>query len=51
VTKPKPNAKQDDAEQAKRFIDVAREIEADETEEGARRAFKRAVKPPRTRGK
>jgi hypothetical protein len=37
--KPKPRA--DDPEQSKRFIDMAREIEADETEEG-HRAFERA---------
>jgi hypothetical protein len=33
--------KQDDAEQSKRFIDAARHAEADESEEGAERAFKR----------
>ena len=38
-----PKQKLDDAEQSKRFIDKAKEIEADETEEGADRAFKRAV--------
>lgn len=33
--------KPDDPEQSKRFIDTAREREADETEEGADRAFKK----------
>jgi hypothetical protein len=35
----------DDPEQSKRFIDTAKEIGADETKEGADRAFKRAVRP------
>lgn len=35
--------KPDDPEQMKRFIDTAREREADETEEGADKAFKRVV--------
>ena len=35
----KPKPPPDDAEQSKRFIDAAREAEADETEEGAKRAF------------
>lgn len=38
-------SKQDDQEQAKRFIDTAREREADETEEGADQAFKAARSP------
>jgi len=33
--------KHDDAEQSKRFIEAAREAEADETEKGADRAFKK----------
>lgn len=32
-----------DPAQSKRFIDAAREAEADETEEGADRAFKKVV--------
>ncbi len=40
---PKP----DDPKQSKRFIDKAREIEADESEEGAERAFKKVVAPKR----
>jgi len=35
--------KPDDPEQMKRFIDTAREREADETEEGADKAFKKAL--------
>jgi hypothetical protein len=35
--------KNDDAEQSKRFVDKAREVEADETEEGADRAFKKVI--------
>jgi hypothetical protein len=41
----KPEPKPDDAAQSKRFIDAAREAEADETEEGADRAFKKIVQP------
>lgn len=37
--------KPDDPEQSKRFIDAAREAEADETEEGAERAFKKVASP------
>ena len=37
------NRKPDDPEQSKRFIDTAREREADETEEGADKAFKKVV--------
>jgi hypothetical protein len=33
----------DDPVQSKRFIDMAREREADETEDGAERAFKKVV--------
>jgi hypothetical protein len=32
-----------DAERHKRFVEVAREVEADETEEGAERALKKIV--------
>lgn len=35
--------KPDDPEQSKRFIDTAREREADESEEGADRAFKKVA--------
>lgn len=43
VTKPKPPP--DDPEQSKRFIEAARKAEADETEDGARRAFKKVALP------
>jgi hypothetical protein len=50
--KPAPkrqNPKQDDPEQSKRFIEAARQIEADETGEAFRRAFEKIVppKPPK----
>ena len=35
--------KLDDAEQSKRFIEAAKKAQADETKEGARRAFKKVV--------
>lgn len=41
----KPQPKQDDPAQSKRFIDAAHEAGADETEEGADRAFRRIAKP------
>jgi hypothetical protein len=37
---PKPTRKSDDPAQSERFIEAARKAEADETEEGADRAFK-----------
>lgn len=43
--KPMPNARQDDPEQYKRFLEAAKEAEADETAKGADRAFKTVVKP------
>jgi hypothetical protein len=36
-----PKKKPDDPEQSKRFIDAAKEAEADETEAAADRAFKK----------
>jgi hypothetical protein len=39
----KPKPKPDDPAQSKRFIEAAREAEADETEEGAERAFKKII--------
>jgi hypothetical protein len=46
--KPKP----DDPEQSKRFIETAREIGADESKEGAERAFRKVVTPkPRPKDK
>lgn len=35
-----------DAERHKRFVEVARKVEADETEEGAERALKRVISKP-----
>jgi hypothetical protein len=43
----RPAPKPDDPEQSKRFIETARQIEADETGETFRRAFERIV-PPKT---
>jgi hypothetical protein len=45
--KPKP----DDPVQSKRFVDAAREAEADESEEGADRAFKKTVQPKKPTSK
>lgn len=42
----KPNPKSDDPEQSKRFIDAAREAGADESEDGAERAFRKVAKRP-----
>jgi hypothetical protein len=42
---PQPPPKADDPEQSKRFIDMAREVEADEDPEAMERAFGRVVKP------
>src|SRR5260370_19007955 len=41
----KPAVRQDDPEQSKRFLEGAREDEADETADGANKAFKAVVKP------
>jgi hypothetical protein len=44
TTKQKPNRReQDDPGQSKRFLEAARKAEADETEEGAKRAFDRVA--------
>ena len=45
----KPNPPRDDPEQSKRFIEIAREVEADGTKEEFERAFKKVAKP--TKGK
>lgn len=42
----KPERKPDDPEQSKRFIDAAKEAEADETEKGSDSAFKKVTQPP-----
>jgi len=41
----KPVLRQDDPEQSKRFLEAAKAAGADETEKGAKRAFKAVVKP------
>ena len=48
--KPKPDYKPDDPEQSKRFLEASRKAEADETEQGAERAFKAVVKPRKPKG-
>jgi hypothetical protein len=40
----KPRPKPDDPEQFRRFIDMAREVEADESPEALDRAFNRVVR-------
>lgn len=45
--KPEP----DDKEQSKRFIDAAREAEADESKEAADKAFTRVAKPKKAKGR
>lgn len=39
--------KPDDPEQSKRFIDAAREVGADETEEDAEKAFRKVARQPK----
>jgi hypothetical protein len=41
----KPKLKPDDPEQYKRFLEAAKKAEADETEEGADKAFKKVITP------
>jgi hypothetical protein len=43
----KPERKPDDPEQYKRFLEAAKEAEADETEKGADKAFRKVAKPPK----
>ena len=43
----KPKPKPDDPAQYKRFLEAAREAKADDTEEGADRAFKKIASPKR----
>jgi hypothetical protein len=42
-SKPDPKPKLTDAERHKRFVEVAREVGADETEEGAERALRKVI--------
>jgi hypothetical protein len=46
MTKKPKQRTEDDPGQSKRFIDAAREAEADETETGADRAFKNVTSAP-----
>jgi hypothetical protein len=48
---PDEKRKPDDPEQSKRFIDAAREVGADETDDGADKAFKKIVKPRDTKSR
>ena len=41
----KPKSQPDDPEQFKRFIDMAREVEADESEGAMDRAFNKVIRP------
>jgi hypothetical protein len=43
----KPKPKPDNPEQFKRFIDMAREVEADESPDAIDRAFNKVVRPPK----
>jgi hypothetical protein len=47
----KTEHKPDDPAQYKRFVETAREAEADETEEGADKAFKKVVSKKRLESK
>jgi hypothetical protein len=42
----KPKPKPDNPAQFKRFIDMAREVEADESPDALDRAFKKVIRPP-----
>lgn len=44
-----PEHKPDDPAQSKRFIEAAREHDADKTKEGADRAFKKVAPGPKAR--
>ena len=45
TTKPKPNRRErDDPDQSGRFLKAARDAEADETEEGAEKAFRKVTR-------
>ncbi len=44
----RPKVTPDDPEQSKRFIEAARKAEADETEKGADKAFKKVAKPSKS---
>jgi hypothetical protein len=44
MKKPKPESSLDDPAQSKRFIDMAREVEVDESPEAFELAFKKVVR-------
>ena len=46
----KPKSKSDDKAQKQRFIEKARELEADESEEAFEQAFKKIVPPQKSTG-
>jgi len=43
----KPKPPPDDPEQSKRFIEIAREVDADSSKEEFDRAFKKVARPPK----
>jgi hypothetical protein len=43
----KPKPPPDDPEQLKRFIEMARKVEADESKDALERAFEKVVRPKR----
>ncbi len=45
IAKSKQKSKPDDPAQSKRFVEAARKAEADETDEGADKAFKSVASP------
>jgi hypothetical protein len=45
----KPDRKPDDPAQYKRFLEAAQKAEADETKEGADRAFQKIISSPKTK--
>ena len=47
----KPKPKPDNPEQFKRFIDMIREVEADESPQAIDRAFGRVISSPKARAK
>lgn len=47
----KPKPKPDDPKQYARFLEAARDAQADETEEGANKAFRKVAKPQPPRKK
>jgi hypothetical protein len=46
TNKPELPTNADDPEQSRRFIDMAQEVEADETPDAMDRAFGKVIRPP-----